>query len=225
MYTLEHFEAVKNRLAAGGLFCQWLPLHQLDEATLRVIVRTFLEVFPNCRAYLLHFNVDTPVLGVVGRLEPAFFSAEWFDARLSDARLEDRLKPLGLQSASRILGCLVATQSALESFATGASLNRDHHPVVMFNAPAFAYRQNPTPYGRLLNLLERGGADPEALFARQAFDDGGRVECAVRRCSGHRRRDAEAGETAVGVCLLFSGLGDRRWSSAPISRRSSVTNR
>src|ERR1041385_4258376 len=47
LYTLEHFSAIRRRLAPGGLFCQWLPLHQLDEHMLRVIIRTFLEVFPD----------------------------------------------------------------------------------------------------------------------------------------------------------------------------------
>jgi len=45
------------------LFCQWLPLHQLDENMLRIIVRTFLEIFPDGQAWLLHLNVDIPVLG------------------------------------------------------------------------------------------------------------------------------------------------------------------
>src|SRR5256885_5746470 len=49
LYTLEHFQAIRERLAPGGLFCQWLPLHQLDEDMLRVIIRTFLEVFPDAR--------------------------------------------------------------------------------------------------------------------------------------------------------------------------------
>src|SRR5207247_1000308 len=60
LYTLEHFSAIRDRLAPGGLFCQWLPLYQLDDFTLRVIVRTFLEVFPLSRAYLLRPNIDTP---------------------------------------------------------------------------------------------------------------------------------------------------------------------
>src|SRR5205085_2326931 len=38
LYTVEHFRAVQARLAAGGLFCQWLPLHQLDLPTLASIV-------------------------------------------------------------------------------------------------------------------------------------------------------------------------------------------
>ena len=29
LFTREHFRAVQSRLADGGLYCQWLPLHQL----------------------------------------------------------------------------------------------------------------------------------------------------------------------------------------------------
>ena len=43
LYTVEHFEAVRARLDAGGVFCQWLPLHQLDLETLRSIVRSFVR--------------------------------------------------------------------------------------------------------------------------------------------------------------------------------------
>ena len=30
LYTREHFAAVRELLTEGGLFCQWLPLYQLD---------------------------------------------------------------------------------------------------------------------------------------------------------------------------------------------------
>src|SRR6185295_20357602 len=46
LYTVEHFRAVQARLAADGLFCQWLPLHQLDLDTLRSIVSSFIAVYP-----------------------------------------------------------------------------------------------------------------------------------------------------------------------------------
>ena len=37
---------MRARLADDGLFCQWLPLHQLDLDSLRSIVRAFLTVYP-----------------------------------------------------------------------------------------------------------------------------------------------------------------------------------
>jgi spermidine synthase len=46
LYTVEHFEAVRRRLDASGVFCQWLPVHQLDLGTLRSIVRSFVTVYP-----------------------------------------------------------------------------------------------------------------------------------------------------------------------------------
>lgn len=49
LYTQEHFEAIRNRLQPGGLFCQWLPLHQLDEVGWQVIAATFQRVFSPIR--------------------------------------------------------------------------------------------------------------------------------------------------------------------------------
>jgi spermidine synthase len=66
LYTREHFTAIRDRLADDGVFCQWLPLFQLDGYTLRVIIATFLEVYPDASALLLRLNADTPVIGLVG---------------------------------------------------------------------------------------------------------------------------------------------------------------
>ena len=45
LYTVEHFQAVKQRLAPGGVFCQWLPIYQLDMKVLKTIMRSFLDSF------------------------------------------------------------------------------------------------------------------------------------------------------------------------------------
>ena len=52
LYTAEHFDAIRARLAPGGIFCQWLPLYQMDLDVLRLIIRTFLKVFPEGNAFL-----------------------------------------------------------------------------------------------------------------------------------------------------------------------------
>src|SRR6185369_11343375 len=63
LYTVEHFRAVRERLADGGVFCQWLPLHQLDLGTLRSIVRSFRVAFPKGWALLANDGLDTPTIG------------------------------------------------------------------------------------------------------------------------------------------------------------------
>jgi spermidine synthase len=156
LYTREHFRAIRQRLEAGGLFCQWLPLHQLDEAMLRVIVRTFLDVFPQAQAWLLQFNVDTPVLGLIGALEPIRYSSEWVEKRLDDPQLQEQLRKLSLADSVRLFGNLVAGPETLRDFADDAPLNTDDQPRVTFGAPRLTYQKGATSYGRLLALLILG---------------------------------------------------------------------
>ncbi len=82
LYTVEHFGYVRSRLAQGGLFCQWLPLHQLDLDTLRSVVRSFLAVYPQASAMLATNSLDTPVLGLVAHRDGERFDIGQVRARL-----------------------------------------------------------------------------------------------------------------------------------------------
>lgn len=166
LYTREHFQAIHERLAPGGIFCQWLPLYQLDEAMLRVIVATCLDVFPRTRAFLLRFNVDTPVLGLIAADESSRYSPDWIEKRARDPELTKELKALGLPDTLHLLGCFIAGPNALRSFSKAAELNTDDRPVVIFRAPHFAYGPKETPYRFLLSSLARLESDPTELLER-----------------------------------------------------------
>lgn len=172
LYTREHFAAVRARLAPGGLFCQWLPLHQLDDTTLRIMVRTFLSVFPDARAFLLRLNVDTPVVGLFGATEKRRYPANWLGERVTDAGLRDALQKLALTDTLPLLGLEVAGPAALARFAAGAALNTDDRPVVMFTAPRLAFAPNAAPDARLVSLLGLHGGDPAELLAAPAGGEG-----------------------------------------------------
>jgi spermidine synthase len=81
LYTLEHFQAARSRLADGGLYCAWLPLFQMGEEDFLCILRTFLEVFPRATAWRGDFYPDTPALALIG------FSAADFDPSVVSRRL------------------------------------------------------------------------------------------------------------------------------------------
>jgi spermidine synthase len=161
LYTVEHFEAVRGRLAAGGLFCQWLPLHQLDLATLRSIVRAFLVAYPGGSAMLATNSLETPVLGLVGRADGGRFDLPRLRARLAGAALP--LADFGLDDEWAVLGSLVAGPSALAQLAEGAPLNTDDHPVVAYRAPRITYAPDSLPRERLLALLPQLRAEPAEL--------------------------------------------------------------
>jgi spermidine synthase len=170
LYTREHFRAIRDRLAEDGMFCQWLPLHQMDDATLRVITRTFMEVFPNARAYLLHWSIDVPVLGLFGRDRWPQYTDGLVELR--DAALRSHLRRLGIGASNRILGNFVADAQGLEKFAMNAPVNTDDRQIVTYAAPRFSYRRNATPDELLVTVLAIQPPANDYLKARNVYIHG-----------------------------------------------------
>ena len=144
LYTAEHYQNVRNRLATGGIFCQWLPLRQLDEATLKAIVRTFNAVFPHSGAWLLRDTVAVPVIGLIGANLPLPISPSRLIEALQDPTLRRALQECRLHSVERILGSLLAGRSALEQFSQSAPLNTDDNQYVASRTPLIRI-DNPAP--------------------------------------------------------------------------------
>jgi spermidine synthase len=155
LYTVEHFKAVRDRLAPGGLFCQWLPLHQLDLDTLRSIVRSFAAVYPGGWAMLATNSLETPVVGLV-----ALGDSE----RIDVARVRKRAE-FGIDDELALLGSFVAGPRALATFAADAPLNTDDRPVVAYRAPRITYVPDSLPRDRLLALLREFAISPDELVA------------------------------------------------------------
>jgi spermidine synthase len=168
LYTVEHFEAVARRLNADGLFCQWLPLHQLDLETLRSIVRSFLIAFPRGSAMLASNSLETPVLGLVGRPDGGRFDTAAVHERLARVALPRRVSGLGLEDDLAVLGAFVAGPEALRRFAGDAAPNTDDRPVVAYRAPRVTYAPDSPPRDRLFALLQKLSSErsePSELIA------------------------------------------------------------
>ena len=172
LYTREHFEAARARLRPGGLFCQWLPLHQLDDLSLRVIVRTFLATFSESRAFLLHFNVDIPVLGLVGTAEPLRRPADWLEQRLDTPEFQQRLKAAGFDRTINLFGCLAAGPDGLAAFAANAPVATDNFPLVSFTTPRVTARSAISGGALLLRFLERCHVKPEDVLESSSTEAG-----------------------------------------------------
>jgi spermidine synthase len=165
LYTIEHFAAVKDRLNEGGLFCQWLPLHQLDLDTLRSIVRSFLSVYPNGWAMLATNSLDTPVLGLVAHRDAQHFDVEQVRGRLAGIRMPHSPSEFGITDDLALLGSFVAGPHSLAAFAGPAPLNTDDHPVVIYSAPRITYAPDSLPRDRLIELLHAVDIEPDELLA------------------------------------------------------------
>lgn len=168
LYTVEHFQAVKQRLGPDGVFCQWLPLHQLDLETLRSVVRAHQQVYPGGWALLATNSLDTPVLGLVATRDGARLDAARLQQRWAAQRMPLDLANVGLGDLYALLGGFIAGPQALARLAGDAPLNTDDHPVVAYRAPRITYVPDSAPRDRLLALLQAVQITPRELLADSA---------------------------------------------------------
>ncbi len=164
LYTVEHFEAVLERLTAGGVFCQWLPLHQLDRETLRSIVRSFITVYPESWAMLATHSLDTPVIGLISRRDSQRFDIDQLRTRLHDVAIPRGLAAVGIDGDLALLGSFIAGPRSLARYASDAPLNTDDHPVVTYLAPRFTYAPDSRARDRMITLLHEMEVRPDELI-------------------------------------------------------------
>jgi spermidine synthase len=163
---------VAARLEPGGLFCQWLPLYQLDERTLEVIAATFVEVYEPAHAWLLRLNLETPVLGLIGtpralgseaaRALTDMMSVARIERRLQDPALREALRAVGLGDPYQLLSLWVPGYiPALRNRLAGSwPNNTDDLPQITFLAPRGSSAGSVSAYGTLFRLLEGAGPGP-----------------------------------------------------------------
>jgi spermidine synthase len=153
LYTREHFDAVRRRLAPGGIFCQWLPLYQLDTPSLQAIIRSFLAVYPGASAWLNHYSVRTPMLALIGLRDGNPLDIAALQSRLDQPGIASVARPLGFESVIDVLGQYLAGPRALSHFAGAGPLNTDDYPFVTFDAQRNVQALSAPPWSLLLNAI------------------------------------------------------------------------
>ena len=168
LYSIEHFAAVRERLAPDGLFCQWLPLHQLDLESLRSIVRSFNAAFPRAYAVLANNGLDTPTVGLVGRADAALFNRDAVIHRLAYYGSAERRADFALDDEFAVFGAFIAGPRSLARFAGDAPANTDDRPRVAYSAPRLTYAPDAAPRDRLVTLLGELDLTPTELIDASA---------------------------------------------------------
>jgi spermidine synthase len=195
LYTTEHFASVRKRLAPGGLFCQWLPLYQLDLPSLRAIIRSFLQVYPGASAWLNHYSVRTPMLALIGGPDAGLFDVKALAARLDDAPVSAVARPLGFESPIDLLGQYLGGPRVLTEFAGEGPTNTDDYPFVTLDGNRNVRALSAPPWTLLLTVTRALRPDPAEILAAPERDP------LVQRLTAYwraRNRFLEAGAALPG---------------------------
>ncbi|WP_290635031.1 fused MFS/spermidine synthase [Aquisalimonas sp.] len=132
LYTREHYETGRARLAEGGLFVQWLPLYQLTERELGTIARTMDAVFPQVVMWRGDLFADGSVIALVGTeagvtVDPDALVAHGRSLADNPALPENLLQAVNLR--------FYAGNVSLSGLFDDAPLNTHDRPVVEYQAP------------------------------------------------------------------------------------------
>ncbi len=162
LLTCEHFKTIKSRLTEEGFFIQFIPLYQYDTATLKVVMRTFHAVFPKCHA-LLGRNAYRNIMILVGSKNDKTELS--IPLNTLQGRIESNTNLCTIvHNPVSLFSYYLFDSKGISDFAGRGSLNKDLHPLIMFNTSKLAYKSVAAErVASLSALLNKKKSPPETM--------------------------------------------------------------
>lgn len=193
LFTREFLELGRSRLKPGGAWSQWVPIYGMDSRDLRVVLKTFAEVFPHVVVYSTIDYNDLVLIGSDSPLEPSERAAR----RLLDRpEVASELSRAGVDSAIGLVSLFLMDRAGIAEMAAGVPVNTDDNMLIEYSTAAKLHVETrPANFALLLRHARLPGA---------ALDDPGQWRLLAR--SYRRRGDAVRGDAAASIAArLDSG--------------------
>lgn len=131
LYTREYFRSVSDRLAPGGIACQWLPLYELTVDDIRTVLRTFSDSFEHVAVWLTYWDAV-----LIGSRSPIVIDAAAIARRLDTPAMRADMAPIHMETADDFLSYFLMGTAGARAFAAGGQVNTDDNLLLEFSAPA-----------------------------------------------------------------------------------------
>jgi spermidine synthase len=210
LYTVDFYRLLKARLSADGLVVQWLPIHLLSDAEVRMTVRSFMQVFPHSTLWLSAIRHHAVLVGTQKKLSIDFKSLSVKSVMGDITRVWE---PLKVTDAYDVLGGFVMGEDGLAAYARGARINSDDHPYLEFT-PAMAYFTAKRYLIENLVEFQRRRESVYPLLTNLGKDEGERAEVAQRV----ERRFESSQHTIAGDVFYYLGQEQRAWAEWDAAR-------
>src|SRR6266478_9108782 len=130
LYTREFYELSRRVLGPGGIFVQWLPYHQVDNTSLKMIARTFQDVYPHATVWLNRFKGYTLLLGTH---EPLQIDVARLEGHFRTEAIQRDLAEIHVATPWQFLESFAMRADTVRRYAAGsARLNTYDRPYVEF---------------------------------------------------------------------------------------------
>jgi spermidine synthase len=161
LYTREFYELVRSRLADGGFFCQWVPLHWLSPEDYRCILRTLHEVFPETSLWF----TGSYTIALAGR-QPFAGDLKLISKNMRNPEVRADLESVGIDTPESLLSLFLMDGAGIARYAGEGVLNTDDTAYLEHSASRCFARET-TPIN--LTSLLRYRNPPEGMSASETF--------------------------------------------------------
>ncbi len=168
LFTREYYQLALSHLTEGGVFCQWMQTYAMAPEDLRMVYRTFAEVFPDVSLWAVN---ESDML-LLGTARPQRLRYADLRAALASRSVAQRdLRDLGFQDVYSLLAMYLMPKATLLKMTAQADVNLDDLPRLEFSAPRNLGRETSTLNMR---LTKRFVVPPTAEDADPRQDPTGR---------------------------------------------------
>ena len=218
LYTTEFFEMCKGRLKPHGLMVQWFHLYEIDDATFKLVVRTFRSVFPHVMVWQ---SWSTDLL-LVGSLEPVALDMDQLSKRFSTLAVKNDLERITIPDPATLISLEMISERPIREYASDGPLNTEDKPFLEHWAPrAFFTNRGAT---EIIRFDERLAFGRSALFLDQLVKK--RPLTDVERLNiGLLHAEQGRGNIPVGFSVLSGYLDSHPKDERALAGMAALTDR
>ncbi len=164
LFTRETFEAIRERLAPGGIVCQWLHTYDISEPDLRSIVATFATVFPQSTLWMVG-DGDLLLAASTGPLDDRLNAIRQAWKRPGVAA---DLQRVGVMSPFEVLSLWAGGAKTIADLGAGSAIQTDDRMALEFSGPAAVYRSTGSNQVLLMRRVRDAAEVPPAIAKARA---------------------------------------------------------
>jgi spermidine synthase len=131
LFSVEFYREARQHLSEGGILAQWFHTYEMDDDTLRLILRTFASVFEHVTLWKT-LSEDILILGSSSPIELDFSR---IIERFNLEQVREDLQRIVITSLPTLFSLQIASDSTVRKMAGRGRLNEDHYPILEYEAP------------------------------------------------------------------------------------------
>jgi spermidine synthase len=136
LFSFDFYRLCRQRLARGGIMCQWIHSYDLPPAVFQMAVNSFRQAFPYCQLWFLPKGNDALILGSESPITLDFDHIMQLINYNDDIKQELK-RGLAVDSPQDLLSYFMLNNNEVIQFTKGAELNSDNYPRLEFIAPRY----------------------------------------------------------------------------------------